>query len=412
MNVNAPAEKSSSPQRVIYVTMEFPRSSEAFLSVELKAVCALGIEAEVACLRRRPVGHSRLAAQQGVESIPVDYSSITSVARGAWYAVLHPLLVFRLWSRLIRGWWRRPLVTLVYLFWSLRCFDLVRRLERNPVDIVQVYWGHAPAMLAWLLLERLPEQVVFMSLSGYDTQLALPISFDSALRCHGLRTLGEVTRDEVSSKGIPSERIFVSRRGVELRAFYPRKKVPGLLVAAGRLMAEKGIREAIEIAEALIKKFPDTKLKIFGDGPKRAEFERVVQERDLANSICFLGHVSHEVLGEALGEAEYFLMHSVYKNERLPNVLKEAAAAGCVCLTTATPGVEEILVDQESGFIMPAGELGKWVELIAELRQDAERRELISRAAIERMSSRFDADKLATELVEWWRFASRKAKRE
>ena len=44
-----------------------------------------------------------------------------------------------------------------------------------------------------------------------------------------------------------------------------------------------------------------------------------------------------------MSEAEFFFLMST--TERIPNVVKEAMAAGCVCVVSETPGIRELVED-------------------------------------------------------------------
>ena len=50
--------------------------------------------------------------------------------------------------------------------------------------------------------------------------------------------------------------------------------------------------------------------------------------------------------------------------ETLPNVVKEAMASGCMCVATKTYGIEELIVDQQHGFVVPPGDVDAAVSRI------------------------------------------------
>ena len=51
----------------------------------------------------------------------------------------------------------------------------------------------------------------------------------------------------------------------------------------------------------------------------------------------------------------------MHRGERLPNVIKEAIAASCYCLTTPTPDIDELITDASIGQVLPAKKLEAWV---------------------------------------------------
>ena len=51
-----------------------------------------------------------------------------------------------------------------------------------------------------------------------------------------------------------------------------------------------------------------------------------------------------------MAESRYFIFLSNKKSERLPNVLKEAMQCGCVCISSKTKGIEELIQHGVNGF--------------------------------------------------------------
>src|SRR5207237_9217668 len=72
-----------------------------------------------------------------------------------------------------------------------------------------------------------------------------------------------------------------------------------LVVYAGRMANEKGV-DLLVRALALV---PDARLELAGDGPKRAEIERLVDELGLRSRVRFLGAVARPALLELYGRA-------------------------------------------------------------------------------------------------------------
>ena len=121
------------------------------------------------------------------------------------------------------------------------------------------------------------------------------------------------------------------------------------LVAAGRLVRQKGFDLLIESFAQIAHRQPDWALYIYGEGPDRPALE---------GQICLLGLNGRVILpgfeldvDRVLTEAEIFVLSSRY--EGYPNVLIEALAAGCAVVATNCPGAtREILMDGHYGLIV------------------------------------------------------------
>ena len=142
--------------------------------------------------------------------------------------------------------------------------------------VVHLYWGHVPAILGWLILETLPEQRLTTSLSAYDIEMAIPLSFEVAQRCNAIRTWSPGNVEKLQQNGIAGSSIEVIHQGIELEHFgkhlnEQRPKVPGRVAAASRLIEEKGVAEAIEIIAQVSKQYPTIHLQVFGEGPPKSD---------------------------------------------------------------------------------------------------------------------------------------------
>ena len=322
-------------------------------------------------------------------------------------AAAQPRLSIRLWWKLCTTLAHRPVVLLACLFWSLRCFELLAAINRDKPDLVHLYWGHVPSMLGWLILESVPETTVTTSLGAYDLEFALPLGFEVAARCGGVRTWADPNGSDIASHKVPRENINLLYKGISLKAFAGAstasgRRDPHQMLFAGRLIPEKGVTLVIDVVDRIHLAFPDAKLAILGDGPLRATLQSRVNALGLGNTIEFRGHVSSADVVRELQQSSIFMLPSNLPSERLPNVIKEAAAAGCCCLTTATPGIETLIRDGESGRILPADDLDAWVTAVTELLSDPERAQKMADAANRRVHEHFDIERTTDQLIAWW----------
>ena len=393
---------------VWYVTMAFPVPSEAFASVEIAELRRQGIDLSVCTIRTKRSDHEQVTEQQQVESIPAKHADWMSPVRGLIRAAMQPTLAFRLWWRLIRDLASRPIELLACLFWSLRCFELMEEVRRAKPNMVHLYWGHVPSMLGWLLAESQPDQAFTIGLSAYDLEMALPMSFQIAKNgALGVRSWASANNAAICSRGVEASRVKVVHQGVSLSKFSRdleggKSTVSKRLLFAGRLIPEKGVELTLELTRKLRTRYPDIELVIVGSGPLQEVLSRRIQEWKLEGSVFLLGHLSHSEFAEELAKASIFLLPSSHAAERLPNVVKEAAAAGCCCLTTNTPGIEKLIRDGESGRILPANNVDTWVDAVTGLMEEPRRLIEMAEEAKRLVHKHFDVELTAAELIRWW----------
>jgi glycosyltransferase involved in cell wall biosynthesis len=195
----------------------------------------------------------------------------------------------------------------------------------NPADLS--HHGTIPrGLLRWVSARacRLLDAVVAMS-------PALAEEAEGFLGTGNLRVIPEPILSNASS------------RQAEARPSGP----PRLLVA-GRLVKQKNVALALR---ALAAGDPSALLTIAGDGPERAQLERLAERLGIARRVTFLGHVAD--IGPLLARSDLLLMTSLY--EGYPAVLVEALAAGVPVVTTdSSPAIPEILGHPSFGRVAPA----------------------------------------------------------
>ncbi|MGC1087726.1 MAG: glycosyltransferase family 4 protein [Candidatus Acidiferrum sp.] len=119
----------------------------------------------------------------------------------------------------------------------------------------------------------------------------------------------------------------------------------------GRLHPVKGVDVLLHAWKSASALFPKTELWIAGDGPHRQEYETLVKDLNLSSSIRFLGRKSEEDLPLLYRNSRVLVLPS--RREGLPITLLEAGACGAICIGTQTPGIPEIINENQTGFVVP-----------------------------------------------------------
>ena len=133
--------------------------------------------------------------------------------------------------------------------------------------------------------------------------------------------------------------------GGEPRAEHATKQI----VAAGRLVPQKGFDVLIASFAALADDYPDWQLVIYGEGVERAALEADARRLSLGDRIALPG-ISKDMRA-AFAAADLFVLPSRY--EGYPNVLLEALASGCAVIATDCPGgTAEILGGGKYGLLV------------------------------------------------------------
>lgn len=100
--------------------------------------------------------------------------------------------------------------------------------------------------------------------------------------------------------------------------------------------------------------YPDYVLDIYGEGPDRNIYEKIISDMGLTKSIILHGKCKNPV--EKLIHSEIFLLTSKY--EGMPNALMEAMSIGMPCISTdcGGGGAKALFDMTDSGILVPSGD--------------------------------------------------------
>lgn len=192
----------------------------------------------------------------------------------------------------------------------------------------------------------------------------------------------------VTSWGIPGEKIHVIYNSVD---FSNNDAIIGLLpnfrgktlITVCRLVAWKGVDKLIYV----LTKFPHCRLVIIGDGPLRAQLEQLASDIGVLDRTVFLGNVSKDSVFSYLKQSDLFILNSSY--EGLPHVALEAMAAGVPVVATATGGTGEVVIDGETGLLVPVDDEQRLLSAIKKILDDNPYSQRLVHTALEYLQEKF-----------------------
>ena len=160
---------------------------------------------------------------------------------------------------------------------------------------------------------------------------------------------------------IPRDRLRLVRGGIDPAPIQAAKPIDrtslglphdsAMVLWVGRLDPVKGLSTLIE-SFRLIHEETIAHLCLAGAGPIREQLERQVRGLHLAHCVHFLGPRTD--VAALLQAADVFVFPS--RTEGLPNALLEAMAAACPIVTTDVPGCRDLIVNGQTGLVVPYGD--------------------------------------------------------
>ena len=164
-----------------------------------------------------------------------------------------------------------------------------------------------------------------------------------------------------------------------------------ILLAVGRMEAQKGFDVLIDAFAGIADRFPDWMLAIAGEGSRRIALEAQTRDAGLESRVVLLGRVGN--LADWYRRADLFVLSSRF--EGFPNALIEAMAHGCAVVSfDCDTGPRDIVHDNVDGFLVqPVGDADSLSRVLeAAMADDAVRSRLANNALA--VAQRFSLDRV------------------
>lgn len=213
---------------------------------------------------------------------------------------------------------------------------------------------------------------------GYDISITSHIEkyskgykklFDYAV---GIIIVSSHMKKKLLELGCPNEKIHYSPTGpnpvfFNIEPNYKNKNI----VALGRFVDKKAPHITLFAIHKLKSEFPDIKLIFGGDGPLFHICKDLVIHLGIENNVDFVGYISQEKQYEIFQNARIFVQHSKIApngdSEGTPVAILEASAAGLPVVSTIHAGIPDVIVNGETGFLVPEGDVNAMAERIKQL---------------------------------------------
>jgi glycosyltransferase involved in cell wall biosynthesis len=280
----------------------------------------------------------------------------------------------------------------------LAMMRLVRFLQARRFDVLQTWifaantYGRVAAR--WVRVPVVVTAEMAVDLWKSPRELAI----DRALARRTDRVVGnsEAVVEFYRRNGIPADRLTMIRSGIgdeeppridraAVRAGFGWPGDAPLLLFAGRLAPQKGVDDLIAAIDLVKYVLPDLRALIVGDGPLRAQLEVTARAFQLDGILRFTGH--RDDVPTLMAAADLVVLPSLY--EGLPNVVLEAMQFAKPVVATAAPGTTEVVVDGQTGLLVPLRDPPALAQAIRTLVRDPDLARRLGAAGRARVASEF-----------------------
>lgn len=283
---------------------------------------------------------------------------------------------------------------------SFRTLSLVRQFKPN---VTLAFFGIPSGAVAWLI-KKIYGVPYIVSLRGGDVPGFRPYDFKLYHKIaapflhiiwHGASAVVANSKGlhELAAAFDSTIEIPIIPNGVDLGKFSApvRDWSAPRLLSVGRIVYQKGLDLAMR-ALADLKDLSWTWM-IAGDGPQMETLKSMAEEFGIASRIHFIGWQKSEQLKEQYCAANLFLFPS--RHEGMPNAVLEAMSSGLPVVATRIAGSEELVVNGETGALVPTEDVESLQESLRPLLVDAKMRERMGRGSRQRVEQSFSWDRVA-----------------
>ena len=165
-----------------------------------------------------------------------------------------------------------------------------------------------------------------------------------------------------------------------------------VLITVARMVEGKGYPHAIRMLPEILKKVPNAVWLVIGDGPKSKEIFTMVQKNSLQNVVRFIGNIEASDLPKYYHLADVFILltHKDESHEEgWGTVFLEAAACGLPVVAGQVGGVEEAVLNGQTGLLVDIHQDQQVVNAVVNLLTDKIMAEQYGMTGKERVTNYF-----------------------
>lgn len=392
--------------KIAYVLNSYPQPSHSFIRREIQALERQGVE--VLRLAMRPGSAPLVDPGDKAEAEKTQYvlqaGGLKLLLAMMALSLRAPAASVRALRMALRMGRASQVGRLRHLIYLIEAAYVVSRCHRAGVQHMHAHFGTNATTVA-LLAQMLGGPGFSFTTHGpeeFDAPQALSLG-EKLNRAKFSVAISSFGKSQLSRWADFSTwpRIKVVHCGIEPARFETPVPVPAgalRLAAIGRFVEQKGQMILVQAMAEVVRQQPDVHLSLIGDGEMRAELEQAIAALGLQQNVTLTGWLSEADVRAQLDQSQALVMPSFA--EGLPMVVMEAMAAARPVLATYIAGTPELVLPEQTGWLVPAGDasaLALAILTIAETPQ--EQLQAMGDAGRERVLLRHDSDTEATKLA-------------
>jgi glycosyltransferase involved in cell wall biosynthesis len=332
-----------------------------------------------------------------VNYLPEEKELLEDVRRGVKRRKLNPGIVAAL-----EEWGRRTDFLRLY-----QAVYVGLRLREMGIGHIHAHFAGMAARTAFWIKEFF--QITF-SFTAHANDIFAPRHFEITLDKLVDAARAIVTETDYAAKFLQerfpncADRVHRIYNGLDLAEFDRASfsSTPPLIVAVGRLIPKKGFSDLIRACGLTAERGKSFQCEIIGEGPLETELRRQIKELGLQSHVVLSDAKPQSQVRQRLSAANVFVLPSVIDADggmdNLPTVIMEAMATGLPVVSTDISGIPEMVIENETGFLVRPGDVVAMANAIEKLINNTSLAQKLGQIGYERAQKLFSIEKNVREL--------------
>ena len=214
--------------------------------------------------------------------------------------------------------------------------------------------------------------------------------------------------------GVNEAKVRIVPNGVDTEKFKPQESQAALkqrfglaekpcVLFVGSLIPRKGLSFLVKAAKKIVKEQAETNFVIVGDGPLKSQLVSNIESSNLSSNFTFLSRVKDSDLSALYNCADVFVLPSIQEGQGI--VLLEAQASAKPVVAFNIGGVNEAVVNGETGLLTKLGSTDELAEALLKLLSDKPLREKMGANGRKFVTENFTWDLCAEKMLTVYREA-------
>ncbi len=395
--------------RVAYIVSRFPKLSETFILREMIAIekedCDVSLFPII--LENAKVVHPE--ARSWLERLHYHpWFSLDIVYANFLQFLKSPTLYISLWYIVAK----ENASSLKFLVRALlilpKAVRIAADVSTKSISHIHAHFATHPALVAWVIhkLTGISYSITVHAHDIFVDRSMLGVKLQDAAF---IVSISEFNREFLSNifGDWVARKTYIIHCGIQAQVYEgpasPKTDSQFDILSIGSLQPYKGMQYLIEACAILKSRGIPIHCRIVGEGEDRQFLEDTIRRFNIHDSVELLGARNQQEVASFLKEAKVYVQPSVItpsgKMEGIPVSIMEAFAAGLPVIASKISGIPELVVEGETGYLVPPEDANKLAEMLEYVYSDLEKANLLAQSGREKVLREFEIEASARDLA-------------